>query len=156
MNSSPLLRTKNETFVVTQVHRQTRCFMSWLVVTKRDAATLQPIVDDAPMAFQYCTDGLTAYALLNYHQGLHLVAEGKSQTYSVKGGNADLRHYLARLAKKSSCFSRSIAALRRAITFFLDCYCWNKRQLYRRRYPAYTPCLVRLRIYLGLNTPKKV
>jgi hypothetical protein len=57
--------------------------MSWLVVTARTTETLQPIVDDAPIAFQYCSDGLTTYEALNYHSGLHLVAEGKSQTYSA-------------------------------------------------------------------------
>ena len=56
------VESKKDVCVVTQVHRETRCFMSWLVVTKRDHDTLQPIVDgapDAPIAFQYCTDGLT-------------------------------------------------------------------------------------------------
>jgi IS1 family transposase len=113
--------------------------MSWLVVTQRDHDTLQPIVDDAPTAFQYCTDGLTAYELLNYHTGLHLVAQGKSQTYSVEGGNADLRHYLARLAKKSRCFSRCIDALKRNIALFVQC--WNRRQLFKRKHPPYNPPL---------------
>jgi IS1 family transposase len=114
--------------------------MSWRVVTERTVETMQPVIDDAPPAFQYCTDGFSTYELLNYHRGLHLVAAGKSQTYSVEGGNADLRHYLARLAKKSRCFSRSLEALRRVITLFVDC--WNRRQLYKRRYPSYNPPLI--------------
>ena len=99
MNSSRSWGEKNEVYVVTQVHRETRCFMSWQVVTTRTAATMQPIIDDAPAAFQYCTDGFSTYETLNYHQGLHLVADGKSQTYSVEGGNADLSDYLTRGAK---------------------------------------------------------
>lgn len=113
--------------------------MSWLVVAQRDHDTLQPIVDAAPMAFQYCTDGLTAYEALNYHTGLHLVAPGKLQTYSVEGGHADLRHYLARLAKKSRCSSRCLAALKRNIALFVQC--WNRRQLFRRDRPRYSPPL---------------
>ena len=113
--------------------------MSWLVVNERTVEIMQPIIDQAPPAFQYCTDGFSTYEALNYHQGLHLVAEGKSQTYSVEGGNADLRHYLARLAKKSRCFSRSLTALSRAINFFVEC--WNKRQLFKLRYPGYSPAL---------------
>lgn len=124
---------------MTQVHRQTRCFMSWLVVTERTTQTLQAIVDDAPIAFQYCTDGLMTYEAMNYHTGLHLVAEGKSQTYSVEGGNADLRHYLARLAKKSRCFSRSLDALKRNIALFIQC--WNRRQLFKQRCQRYDPPL---------------
>ena len=113
--------------------------MSWLVVTERTTETMQPIINNAPTAFQYCSDGFSAYDTLNYHTGFHLVAEGKTQTYSVEGGNADLRHYLARLARKTRCFSRSIEALRRAIAIFVDC--WNRRQLFRRRYPAYSCAL---------------
>ena len=113
--------------------------MSWLVVIERTAETMQPIVDQSQTAFQYCTDGFTTYEALNYHQGLHLVAEGKSQTYSVEGGNADLRHYLARLAKHSRCFSRCINALRNSIKLFV--HCWNRRQLFKRRFPQYSPPL---------------
>lgn len=113
--------------------------MSWLVVTARTAEALQAIVDEAPIAFQYCTDGWTTYEVLNYHTGVHLVAAGKSQTYSVEGGNADLRHYLARLAKKSRCFSRCLNALKRNIALFIQC--WNRRQLFKQRYPRYDPPL---------------
>ena len=113
--------------------------MSWLVVTERTTQTMQPIIDQAPTAFQYCTDGFTTYEALNYHQGLHLVAQGKSQTYSVEGGNADLRHYLARLAKHSRCFSRCITALRNAIKLFV--HCWNRRQLFKHLFPRYSPPL---------------
>ena len=57
----------------------------------------------------------------------------KSETYRVEGDNAELRHYLARLARKSSCFSRCVRALRNAIKLFV--YAWNRRQLYKARYP---------------------
>jgi hypothetical protein len=59
----------------------------------------------------------------------------KSQTYRVEGDTAELRHYLARLARRSRCFSRSIQALERAVKRFV--YAWNRRQLHRQRYPAY-------------------
>jgi hypothetical protein len=50
-----------------------------------------------------------------------------------------MRHYLARLAKKSRCFSRSLVALRRTMTLFVAC--WNRRQLFKRCYPGYNPPL---------------
>jgi insertion element IS1 protein InsB len=59
----------------------------------------------------------------------------KSQTYSVEGDNAELRHYLARLARKSRCFSRCIHALYTAVKLFV--YYWNQRQLYRQLHPTY-------------------
>ena len=61
----------------------------------------------------------------------------KSETYRVEGDNAEIRHYLARLVRRSRCFSRCIHALRRAIKLFV--HVWNQRQLHRKRYPAY-PC----------------
>ncbi|MCS7088414.1 MAG: hypothetical protein NZL91_06945 [Thermoflexales bacterium] len=58
---------------------------------------LQAAVGQAPRAFQYCTDGFSGYAALDYRGGWHLVALGKSQTDSVEAGRAELRHFLARL-----------------------------------------------------------
>ena len=55
----------------------------------------------------------------------------KSETYRVEGDNAELRHYLARLARKSRC----LHALRRTIKLLV--FAWNRRQLYLRRFPAY-------------------
>jgi len=46
----------------------------------------------------------------------------------VEGDNADLRHYLARLGRKSRCFSRSLVALARQVKLFVFCY--NARQLF--------------------------
>ena len=63
----------------------------------RDEAVLQAVVDQAPRAFQYCIDGFSGYAALDYRGGWHLVALGKSQTDSVEAGRAELRHFLARL-----------------------------------------------------------
>jgi insertion element IS1 protein InsB len=48
--------------------------------------------------------------------------DDKSQTSSVEGTNADLRHYLARLARRSRCFSRCLEALRRAVDLFVRFY----------------------------------
>ena len=56
--------------------------------------------------------------------------------YTVEGDNADLRHYLAQLGRKSRCFSRCIEALRRAMKLFVWCY--NHRQLWQQRYPQYS------------------
>lgn len=64
------------------------------------------------------------------------------QTYSVEGANADPRHYLARLGRRSRCFSRCIRPLTRAVDLFVCCY--NARQLRKRRYPRYPAPLTAL------------
>ena len=102
------------------------------MVWNRDWDAMQQVVDDAPPAHRYFSDGFPTYAQLLY-PGKHTVAQGKSQTYSVEGDNAELRHYLARLGRRSRCFSRCIWALQRAVALFV--YAWNKRQRHKRAFP---------------------
>ena len=117
---------------MTVVERDTRRILSHAVVYERTWDTLQTLVDTAPPGQAYFSDGFATYGQLMY-PAAHTVALGKSQTYSVEGDNAELRHYLACLARKSRCFSRCLWALARAVDLFV--YAWNKRQLFRRQYP---------------------
>ena len=61
----------------------------------RTQAAIQQVVDQAPKAKRYYSDGFDAYQWLWYHFGRYEVSEGKSETYSVEADNAELRHYLA-------------------------------------------------------------
>lgn len=115
--------------------RTTHTFVGWAVVPERDHATLQAVVDQAPQAQAYYSDGFATYRDLVYGEARYTAMTNKSQTYTVEGGNADLRHYLARLGRKSRCFSRCIQALHRAVKLFVWCY--NQRQLWKQRYPNY-------------------
>ncbi len=109
--------------------------MGYAVVAERTPEVLQQVVDQAPQASVYYSDGFPAYRALVYGPARYAALLDKSETYSVEGTNADLRHYLARLARKSRCFSRCLAALRRAVKLFVWCY--NQRQLWNRRYPKH-------------------
>ena len=120
---------------MTLVDRRTSCILAWAVDFERPATTLQALVDTAPQAQFYYSDLYATYRSLIYTPGSYAAMLDKSETYRVEGDNAELRHYLARLARKSRCFSRCIHALRRAIKLFV--YAWNRRQLHRLRYPAY-------------------
>jgi insertion element IS1 protein InsB len=105
------------------------------VLWERTTEPLQELVARSPQAAQYYSDDFsTSHTLVSY-PGHHAVALGKSQTYAVEADNAELRHYLARLGRKSRCFSRSIDALRRAVKLFV--HAWNRRQLHRRAFPRY-------------------
>lgn len=121
---------------MTQVDRASRCIVGWAAVPTRTPEVLQAILDRSPQAARYYSDGYTLYEALIYAPGQHQAVLDKSQTYSVEGDNAELRHYLARLARRSRCFSRCIHALRRAIKLFV--FAWNRRQMYRRAFPSYT------------------
>ena len=98
------------------------------------------VVEASTPAPPYDSDAVAPSQTLVYYPGQHAVAPGKSQTYSVAADNAELRPYLARLGRRSRCFSRSLDALRRAVTLFL--HAWNRRQLHKRAYPRYA-CHVR-------------
>ena len=117
------------------VDRKTRCILGWAVVWVRTQEAIQLMIDEAPKAKWYYSDGFDAYKWLWYHFGRYEVSEGKSETYSVEGDNAELRHYLARLARKSRCFSRCPYALECALRLFV--YAFNSRQLYKQRFPHY-------------------
>ena len=120
---------------MTMVERASRCIVGWRVGEERSEAVMQALVDQVPQGLIYFSDDFSTYSALIYKPGVHLSLNNKSQTYSVEGDNAELRHYLARLGRKSRCFSRCLSALRRAITLFV--FAWNRRQLYRERYPNY-------------------
>ncbi len=125
---------------MTLVDRHTSCIVGWAVALSRTQAILQALVDAAPQARFYYSDLLAVYQSLLYTPGIHTPMPDKTETYRVEGDNAELRHCLARLARKSRCFSRCLHALRRAIKLFV--FLWYSRQLYRLRYPHYPSHLI--------------
>lgn len=106
--------------------------MAW----ERSQDIVQAIVDHAPKATWYYSDAFDVDATLWYHWGRYAISEAKADTYSVEGNNAELRHYLARLARSSRCFSRCPYALHCAIRLFA--YYFNQRQLRKRQFPKYS------------------
>jgi insertion element IS1 protein InsB len=104
------------------------------VCEERTPKILQALIDRTVEAKHYFTDAFNVYEGLIYW-GAHQVAPGKSQTYTVEGVNADLRHYLARLVRRSRCFSRCIKALRRAVALFVHFY--NQHRLQCIQNPSY-------------------
>ena len=105
------------------------------MVWERTQQVIQLMVDEAPKAKWYFSDGFDTYARLWYHYGRYEVSQGKNDTYSVEGDNAELRHYLARLARKSRCFSRCPYALHCALKLFV--FSFNRRQLHKHIFPNY-------------------
>jgi hypothetical protein len=80
------------------------------------------------------TDGFEVYQGV-VDPGHHRVSAGKRDIFTVEGGNADLRHYVAALARKTRCVARSVAALRDTLKLVITAY--NQQQLHNFRYPTY-------------------
>lgn len=125
---------------MTAVERNTRCVVGWRVLWQRDKESFQEMIDQSPKAKQYFSDEFPLYSNLVYYPGKHTFSDGKTDTYSVEGVNAELRHYLARLVRRSRCFSRCPLALSCAIKLFV--YCFNSRQLYKHSFPKYSTHLI--------------
>jgi len=120
---------------MTAVDRTTRCIVGWRIEPTRVFEMLQGVVDQAVRARHYFSDGFPCYADVYYHGASYQALLNKSQTYSVEGDNAELRHYLARLHRSTRCYSKCVKALRRAVGLFVQA--WNRRQLFQRSHPHY-------------------
>jgi insertion element IS1 protein InsB len=120
---------------VTFVDRATRCVVNWSVCWEPNGDLVDQMLAESSHGRWYYSDANLIYEGRGYYPGHHTGLRDKSETYSVEGNNAELRHYLARLVRKSRCFSRCIEALRKAVRLFV--YYWNQRQLYRRANPGY-------------------
>src|SRR5215211_2366683 len=54
-----------------------------------------------------------------YYGAPYEIRTDKQQTYSVEAVNADLRHYLKRLARRSRCFTRRMQSLANNLQLFV-------------------------------------
>ena len=63
-----------------------------------------------------CTDGNKAYCYYKISDHHH---QTKSETCLVESWNCRLRHYLARLHRKTLCYSKSLKALARAVLLLI-------------------------------------
>jgi insertion element IS1 protein InsB len=125
---------------MTFVDRRTRCILSWRVVYERSGAVVQEMIQESVQGRTYYSDAFEAYQTALYWPADYHALDDKSETFSVEGDNADLRHYLARLVRRSRCFTRCIHALRCAVKLFVCAF--NRRQLARHRFPAYPHHLI--------------
>ena len=79
-------------------------------------------MDTVPPAQRYCTDGFLGYIDVVY-PGRHIRnVRDKSDTYTVEGVNADLRHYIPILARRSRCFPRKLETLQAVVQVYVDAY----------------------------------
>jgi len=109
------------------VCRDTLLITGCAVMEERTQEEMQEFADQLAPALFYCTDGFSTYQDLIWPlDGKHLLSIKKEKTHTIESINAQLRTYLARLKRKSRCFSRSIEALWKSIRLFVWHY--NRRQ----------------------------
>ena len=118
----PRTETRENVYLLTIVSRFPRQITGFDVAYDKSPGRIQEMVDAAPSASSYCTDGFLGYVDVVY-PGRHVRnIRDKSNTYTVEGVNADLRHYIPVLARRSRCFARSLETLRAVVEVFVDAY----------------------------------
>lgn len=104
---------------MTAVSRNPRMILGFDVAQDKTAQRIQRIVDTAPEAARYYTDGYSGYLDVIY-PGKHIYnIHNKKDTFTVKGVNADLRHYIPMLARRSRCFPRKLETLYAVVEVFV-------------------------------------
>ena len=122
INERPRTETRENTYVIPLMSHTPRQIVNFAVDNYKTAKIIQPIIDNAPPAYQYNTDG--------YHTYMDIVFPGrhkrnywdKKDTCRIESVNADLRHYIPGLRRRSRCFYRSLETLRAILSIFINAY----------------------------------
>ena len=134
----PRTETRENIYIMTMVSRVPRQIIGHVVSEDKSCQTIQRVVDYAPDAEKYCTDGYSAYREVVY-PGEHIFnIHDKRDTFTVEGVNADLRHYIPTLARRSRCFPRKLENLQAVVSVFVRAY--NKFGLAKAEYRSHHVC----------------
>jgi len=118
----PKTETRENCYVIAMISREPRQILGFSATRNKSATTIQRIVDNAPPAENYCTDGYLGYLDVIF-PGRHIRnIRDKSDTHNIESVNADLRHYISGLARRSRCFYRSLETLEAVLDVFVDAY----------------------------------
>ena len=110
------------TYLMTMISRKPRQIVGYAVGKSVNKKALQGIADSAPAAENYYTDGCLVYCDVMF-QGIHRRnAFDKSDTHNIESTNADLRHYIAGLARRSRTFYRTQETLLAVVGVFVNAY----------------------------------
>ncbi len=103
----------------------------------KNSRTIQKMVDAAPDAERYCTDGYSGYPDVVFPGKYIFNIHNKNDAFTVEGVNADLRHYIPALARCGRRFLRKLENLQAVLAVFVRAY--NRfglqKHLYRSRHP---------------------
>ena len=134
----PRTETRENVYIMTMVSRNLRQIVGHTVSRDKMSRTIQRMVDAAPEAEFYCTDGYGGYLDVVF-PGKHIFnIHNKNDTFTVEGVNADLRHYIPTLARRSRCFPRKLENLQAVLAVFVEAYnrFGTQKELYRSFHPG--------------------
>lgn len=137
LERKPRTETRENVYIMTMVNRDPRQIVGHAVSTDKSSVTIQKMVDAAPEVACYCTDGYFGYLDVVF-PGKHIFnIHNKNDTFTVEGVNADLRHYIPTLARRSRCFPRKLENLQAVLAVFVRAY--NRFGSYKARFRSMFP-----------------
>ena len=122
VGKKPRTKTRENTYVMTMVSRLPRQIVGFDVAFDKSPKRIQAIVDNAPEADKYYSDGWLGYVDVVYPGKYTRNVHNKNDTFTVEGVNADLRHYIPLLRRRSRCFPRKLETPRAVLELFVCAY----------------------------------
>ena len=114
--------TRENCYVIAMVNRLPRQIAGIEAAFDKSPNRIQAMVDASPPAENYATDGYLGYIDVVY-PGRHVRnIRDKKDTCGVESVNADLRHYIPVLRRRSRCFPRSLDMLNAVLEVFAEAY----------------------------------
>ena len=120
------------TYIMTMVTQNPRQILAFNVAHEVSSEAIEEMVFSTEPARKYSTDGAPVYLGVDFFGKHNQNAYDKSDTHNVEGSNADLRHYIAGLRRRSRCFFRNLETLRAVLWVFVNAY--NKFGQWKNRY----------------------
>ena len=114
--------TRANTYIMTMTSRKPRQIVGYAVDNGVKSRQIQWIADSVGYAKEYCTDGCLVYQDVVFGGKHRQNFENKKDTHNIESSNADLRHYIAGLKRRSRCFFRSRETLEAVLSVFIDAY----------------------------------
>ena len=110
------------TYLMTILSREPRQIVAFDVDNTVNATLIQKMVDNTVQADTYHTDGGQSYLAVDFIGHHNRNIHDKSDTHNIEGSNADIRHYIAGLQRKSRCFFRKKETLAAVLRIFVHAY----------------------------------
>jgi hypothetical protein len=122
INKKAETETKENVYLMTMICPEPRMIVGFEVAMDKGAVHIQRIVDSAPEADFYRTDGYFGYLDVVFPGDHVRNVRDKKDTHNVESINADLRTFIPVLARRSRCFCRSLETLQAVVEVFVDAY----------------------------------
>ena len=118
------------------------------IARDRSLRHIQNLIDNTPKAEFYFSDAFPVYSQICY-EGVYRALNNKSQTFTLESVNADLRHYIPPLHRKSRCFFRSFDTI--FVVFKIFVLAFNKYSLAKLRFNILNIISLFPRFYLDFS-----